>query len=123
MKVREKAFECLCEIILNEQYSNLLLRKEINDFEDQDKRLITNIVYGTMQNYIYVRYLWENYVEKSIAKDMAILMDMSIYQMVFMDKIPTYAIVNEAVEIEKTFDDPDNSAFVNGVLGAFVKKL
>ena len=40
-----------------------------------------------------------NYVEKSIAKDIAILMDMSIYQIEFMDKVPTYAVVNEAVEI------------------------
>ena len=31
--------------------------------------------------------------------------------------------INEAVEIEKKYDEPDNSAFVNGILGGIIKKL
>lgn len=122
MKAREKAYNLLCEIILNKQYSNLILRKELNDFEEQDKRFITNIVYGTMQNYLYVRYLWENYVEKSIAKDIAILMDMSIYQIEFMDKVPTYAVVNEAVEIASQLHKGKYKSMVNAMLRRFMRE-
>ena len=122
MKAREKAYNLLCEIILNKQYSNLILRKELNDFDEQDKRFITNIVYGTMQNYLYVRYLWENYVEKSIAKDIAILMDMSIYQIEFMDKVPTYAVVNEAVEIASQFHKGKYKSMVNAMLRRFMRE-
>lgn len=122
MKAREKAYKLLCEIILNKQYSNLILRKELNDFDEQDKRFITNIVYGTMQNYLYVRYLWENYVEKSIAKDIAILMDMSIYQIEFMDKVPTYAVVNEAVEIASQLHKGKYKSMVNAMLRRFMRE-
>ena len=122
MKAREKAYNLLCEIILNKQYSNLILRKELNEFDEQDKRFITNIVYGTMQNYLYVRYLWENYVEKSIAKDIAILMDMSIYQIEFMDKVPTYAVVNEAVEIASQFHKGKYKSMVNAMLRRFMRE-
>lgn len=122
MKAREKAYNLLCEIILNKQYSNLILRKELNDFDEQDKRFITNIVYGTMQNYLYVRYLWENYVEKSIAKDIAILMDMSIYQIEFMDKVPTYAVVNEAVEIASQLHKGKYKSMVNAMLRRFMRE-
>ena len=122
MKVRKKAFDLLCEIVLNQQYSNLLLRKELNDFEQQDKNFITNIVYGTMQNYRYVRYQWFDYVEKKIADDMAILMDMSIYQMLFMDKVPTYAIVNEAVEIASTLHKGKYKSMINAMLRRFMRE-
>lgn len=122
MKAREKAYNLLCEIILNKQYSNLILRKELNEFDEQDKRFITNIVYGTMQNYLYVRYLWENYVEKSIAKDIAILMDMSIYQIEFMDKVPTYAVVNEAVEIASQLHKGKYKSMVNAMLRRFMRE-
>lgn len=122
MKARVKAHQLLCEIILNKQYSNLILRKELNDFEEQDKRFITNLVYGTMQNYIYVRYLWEHYVEKGIAKDVAILMDMSIYQIEFMDKVPTYAVVNEAVEIASQLHKGKYKSMVNAMLRRFMRE-
>ena len=122
MKAREKAHQLLCEIILNKQYSNLILRKELGDFNQQDKNFITNIVYGTMQNYLYVRYLWENYVEKSIAKDIAILMDMSIYQIEFMDKVPTYAVVNEAVEIASQLHKGKYKSMVNAMLRRFMRE-
>lgn len=68
MKAREKAYNCLCDIVLGKSYSNLYLRKEINDFSSADKGLITNIVYGTMQNYLYLRYQWEAYVQSDIAR-------------------------------------------------------
>ena len=99
MNAREKAYELLCEIVLKKKYSNLALRHGINDFSALDRSLIVSIVYGTMQNYIYVRYLWEDIVSKKLPNDMAVLMDMSIYQLVFLDKLPDYAIVSEAVDI------------------------
>ena len=99
MKAREKAFVALCEIVLKGQYSNLYLRKELSDFNNADKALITSIVYGTMQHSMYLRYQWHHFVKDKISEDMALLMDMSIYQFLMMDKVPEYAIVNEAVEI------------------------
>ena len=35
--------------------------------------------------------------------------------------MPAGAAINEAVELDKYYDDPDTVAFVNGVLGAFVR--
>ena len=41
----------------------------------------------------------------------------------YIEDVPTNVAINEAVEIEKKFDNPDNSAFVNGVLAGFIKSL
>ena len=49
MLAREKAWECLCEICIQKQYSNLYLRKALEDVSEMDKALVSEIVYGTLQ--------------------------------------------------------------------------
>lgn len=122
MYAREKAFQILCQIILEKKYSNLVLRKEINDFSELDKHLITRIVYGTMQNYLYVRDQWYHFVDKKISNKMAILMDMSIYQLVFMDKLPQYAIVNEAVDIASKESHGKYKNMINAMLRRYLRE-
>lgn len=122
MKAREKAYIGLCDIVLGKQYSNLYLRKELDDFSVADKAFITNIIYGTMQNYLYLRYQWIHFVDISISKDMALLMDMSIYQFLFMDKVPEYAIVNEAVEIAANMHKGKYRTMINAMLRRFLRE-
>ena len=40
---------------------------------------------------------------------------------VFREHAPNAAAINEAIEIEKKYDEPDTVAFVNGVLGGFMR--
>lgn len=51
MNARGIAYTMLRDICLHKTYSNLLLRKGLNQAKPQDKGLITQIVYGTLQNY------------------------------------------------------------------------
>ena len=116
MNAREIAFSMLKDISLHNTYSNLLLRKELNKAKEQDKGLITQIVYGTLQNYRLCRYQWEDLVKKLPSDDICVLLDMSIYQLFYMDKVPAYAIINEAVEITKKSIHPKMAKMVNAVL-------
>lgn len=55
-------------------------------------------------------------VDRNIAR-------LAVYEMNFSDeKIPPNVIINEAVELAKTFGTEDSSRFVNGILGALVKR-
>lgn len=116
MNARKIAFSMLKDICLHNTYSNLLLRKELNKAKEQDKGLITQIVYGTLQNYRLCRYQWEDLVKKLPSDDICVLLDMSIYQLFYMDKVPAYAIINEAVEITKKSIHPKMAKMVNAVL-------
>ena len=44
------------------------------------------------------------------------VMRLCIYEMKYMEEIPTAVSLNEAIELVKTFDDQKMKAFVNGVL-------
>ena len=61
-------------------------------------------------------------IERITKVSLAVLR-LAIFEIKYIEDVPTNVAINEAVEIEKKFDNPDNSAFVNGVLAGFVKEL
>lgn len=115
MKARKFAYQALCEIILHHTYSNLYLKEHLHKVNEQDRSLASNIVYGTLQNYRYVRYQWEGYAKNPVKKEVGILLDMSVYQLFFLENVPSYAILNEAVDLAKTIEKK-MASFVNAIL-------
>lgn len=119
MKVRECAFECLCNIILNKSYSNIdldhMIRK--NNLSSIDSALLTQIVYGTLQHQNLLRWEIEQYLTgKKLRPRMNILMMMSLFQLRYLDKVPPYAIINEAVDLAKKNDGEAMGRFCNALL-------
>ena len=51
------------------------------------------------------------------------IMQLAIFEILYMNDIPTGVAVSEAVRIAKKYDGEDASAFINGVLGAFARSL
>lgn len=45
----------------------------------------------------------------------------AVCEILYMDDVPAAAAINEAVELAKGYDEPDTVAFVNGVLGGFMR--
>lgn len=122
MNARRLAFTLLKQICIEQKYSNLLLRNELNKADKKDKGLITQIVYGTLQNYRYCRYQWVPLVHKLPSVECCILLDMSVYQFLCMDKLPSYAIINEAVNIAKSTMSSAYTGLINAVLHKIEKQ-
>jgi 16S rRNA (cytosine967-C5)-methyltransferase len=106
-------------------FSNLLLHQQLqkSDLENRDKRLVTEIVYGTIQRQNTLDFIINELVKKKTV-DMWVrqLLQLSLYQFIYLDKIPERAIVHEAVEIAKWRGNLGVSKFVNGVLRSFLRK-
>jgi len=51
------------------------------------------------------------------------ILRIAIFEILFNNKVPIKAAINEAVEIAKTFGSESSSRFVNGVLGSLVASL
>ncbi len=45
----------------------------------------------------------------------------AICEILYLEDVPAGAAINEAVELDKKYDEPDTVAFVNGVLVGFVR--
>ncbi|KSU85023.1 MULTISPECIES: 16S rRNA (cytosine(967)-C(5))-methyltransferase RsmB [Fictibacillus] len=119
--VRNTAVDVLLKIEQNQAYSNLLLNQSIQKakLSQQDTGLLTELVYGTVQRKNTLDYLLAPFVAKGLQKLdkwVLVLLRMSLYQMVYLDRIPDHAIINEAVEIAKARGHKGISGMVNGVL-------
>ena len=118
--VREVALDALIKLEQNQAYSNLLLQSVMKEKElsDQDKPLLTELVYGTLQNKLALDYMLTPFVKKpqKVAPWVMQLLRMSLYQMVYLEKIPDRAAIHETVELTKKRGHKGISSLVNGVL-------
>ena len=49
------------------------------------------------------------------------IMQLAIFEILYMDDVPTGVAVSEAVRLAKKYDGDDTGAFVNGILGSFAR--
>ena len=63
------------------------------------------------------------WVISRISKLARCIMRLAIYEIQFVDDVPAGVAVSEAVRIAKKYNDNDTGAFVNGILGSFVRSL
>jgi N utilization substance protein B len=50
------------------------------------------------------------------------IMRVAMYEILYMQDMPNAAAINEAVELAKHYEEQDMVAFINGILGSFVRK-
>jgi N utilization substance protein B len=60
---------------------------------------------------------------KRISRLARSVMQLAIYEILYMEDVPTGVAVSEAVRLAKKYDGDDTGSFVNGILGAFARSL
>lgn len=58
-----------------------------------------------------------------ISKPARAIMQLAMYECLYVQDVPTSAAINEAVELTRKYEDEDVVAFVNGILGAFAREV
>jgi len=119
---RQIAFEALLKIHRDSAYSNLAVDaalKENSHLDDRDKAFVSNIVYGTLDRLILIDYnlsLYLNQPVKKLKPELHTILRMGVYQLLFMDKVPSRAAVNESVNLAKFNKSSFAASLVNAVL-------
>lgn len=125
-QLRRNILEVLIRVEKDNGFSHLLLNQEINAkrLNLKDEALFTQIVYGTLERKITLDYYLSEFVDprKKVETWVTILLRMSVYQMVYLDKVPDHAVIHEAVEIAKEKGHKGIQGFVNGVLRNIQRK-
>lgn len=122
---REIALRVLISFYKDKSYINIVLNKELENtnVSREDKNFITRVVYGTVQYQLYLEYLLNPFISgKRVKVFEKTLLLMSLYQHIFMDSIPDYAVVNEAVKIAKKQKGIKTANFINAVLNKAFKE-
>jgi len=118
MTAREVAFEVLLSVIKDEAYSNVALSKGLKDADlsSQDAGLVAEIVYGTLNRYRLLQYKLNPHYQGRVKEWIKVLLAMSLYQIVYLDRVPTYAIVDEATKLATSRGGEFNGKVVNAIL-------
>jgi len=122
---RKIAIDVLNEIFTKNAYSNIVLGKNLDksSLDRKDKGLVTEIVYGTLKYKYTIDVILNHYLKNGIRKiDDTVLniLRISIYQLRYLDKIPQFAVVNEAAELAKR-RSAGATRLVNGVLRNYIR--
>ncbi|KXT86172.1 Ribosomal RNA small subunit methyltransferase B [Streptococcus sp. DD11] len=103
---RLTALRVLEEVFEQGAYSNLALKKALSQsrLSQADKGLTTELVYGTVARKITLEWYLSHLIEDRNQLDSWLysLLLLSLYQLLYLDKIPSHAAVHEAAEIAKT---------------------
>lgn len=120
ISARTLAVEVLERIEADGAYSNILLDQIIkkHKLSVKERSLLTELVYGVIQNKRLLDYYLKPYIKKPKQLDGWVrqVLRIAIYQMICLDAIPSYAAINEAVKTAKKRGHRGISGFVNGVL-------
>lgn len=117
--VREKVAQILTDIEKDDTYLQLALKKELDTLEAKDKGFANELIYGTIKWRLRLDYVLDQFSKTPVKKMKPFvrqLMRMSVYQILFLDKVPASAAINEAVKIMHKRKMSNLSGFVNGVL-------
>ncbi|MEJ7174351.1 16S rRNA (cytosine(967)-C(5))-methyltransferase RsmB [Staphylococcus caprae] len=121
--VRGYAFDTIQQVLNDGAYSNLKINEVLssNEILTVDRNLYTELVYGTIKRKYTLDYILKPFVKTKIKGWMRQLLWMSIYQYVYLDKVPDHAIINEAVDIAKHRGGFHNGNVVNGILRSIMR--
>lgn len=121
---RYASFLILKDIFASGAYSNISLRSKLNNLESGvSKSFITKLVYGVTERKMYLDYIISKLSSTKFNKidtDILIILEMALYQIIYMDRVPDSAAVNEAVILTKKVNKR-LSGFVNANLRNFLR--
>ena len=127
MNERKIAANTLYEIRNKSAYINIALSKTFEkhtDLKANEKGLVTELVHGVTERAITLDYIVSEFSSvklNKIAPKVLICLELGIYQLLYMDKIPESAAVNESVKLAKMFGGQRSGGFVNAVLRSVIR--
>ena len=119
---REIVLDILMEILEKGNLSHLVLKQALEKYqylEKQDRAFITRITEGTLEYLIQIDAVINRYSKVKVNKMKPVirtLLRMSVYQILYMERVPDSAVCNEAVKLAKKRKFQGLTGFVNGVL-------
>lgn len=124
---RGGALIALEKVFHEDAYTNIALNTLLTNryYDDRDKGLITELVYGTVSRKITLEWYLAHFIEDRDKLELWVydLLLLSAYQLIYLDKIPAHAVVNDAVNIAKNRGNKRGAEkLVNAVLRQLTSK-
>ncbi len=125
---RENAFILLFErsIKTDETFEEIFMKAtEIRGLEYDE--YVKNVFFGNAENDMIISRKIEEclvgWKKERVSYVTDAVLRLSVYELMFMDDIPTKVSINEAIELSKKYDEDKAYVFVNGVLNKVAESI
>lgn len=127
LNARGVAVKLVTAVMDDGAYTNIELNKCLrsSDFDDKDRRFLTELVYGTVKSCNILDWYLNKLVNCPIKKIEPLVLNVlrvAVFQLLYLERVPAAAVVDEAVKLAKIFANPGAAQMVNGVLRNFLRK-
>ncbi|MBQ9082556.1 MAG: 16S rRNA (cytosine(967)-C(5))-methyltransferase RsmB [Clostridia bacterium] len=118
---RKTAYEVLLDVETNQSYSNLALNNFIEKNRPENPAFVRELVYGVLERRITLDSVIATHSKLRLSEIEPLTLNclrVGAYQLLYLDRIPPSAAVNEAVRTVKMLGNAKSAGFVNAVLHA-----
>ena len=122
---RYNAFKILGKINQGVSLDESLNHTNINILTENDKRLVYELVHGVLRNRGKLDWLISKFAKggfSSIAPPILEILRLSLYQILFLERIPSFASVNDGVNLTKGVLGNKQGSFVNAILREIIRQ-
>lgn len=124
---RELAFKLIFQLEIQREDSEEQVATffEDNEASDKEKTYILDVIRGIKSNIKEIDKDIEKYLKgwkiNRISKVDLSILRLAVYEIINRDDIPSSVSINEAIELAKKYSGEEAGAFVNGILGKFIR--
>lgn len=124
---RQLALQILRRIEEDDAYSHIVISSTLSssELDERDRHLVTELVYGTLTHQRTIDTVIAPFLKRPLQGldlPVRLALRLALYQLIYLDRIPAHAIVDEAVNMTKAELGKGASGFVNGVLRQMLRK-
>ena len=124
--VRMIAHNVLYRVLCEDAYSAIALNSAVKEagLSGVDVSFLSALVYGVLERKLTLEHIIRQYSSvriKKIEPKTLIVLYLGFYQLIYMDKVPDSAAVNESVKLCKKLRLFKSSGFVNAVMRSFIR--
>jgi len=116
---RHIALNILLKVEKDSAYVAPLLARAASELQPRDRRLLLELVYGTLRQRLALDYIISGVSRPPVSDIETTLLNIlraGTYQFLYMDRIPSHAIVHSSVELAKSFRGKKAAGFANAIL-------
>lgn len=116
-RMDEEYYACLQEV--DEVYAERPNRKQL----EYIRALCDGVQEKIEELDAYIQKFAVNWNLNRISKISRSIMEVAMYEILYISDVPTGVAINEAVELCKKYEEEETASFVNGILGKFAKEV
>ena len=123
ISARDVALKALDDVMRSDAFANQALDRRLDEarLKPEDRRLAASLFYGAVENRLYIERVLDPFLTQRPEPVVNDILHIAATQLLFMDRVPDHAAVDEAVKQVRAARREGYSGMVNGVLRNLIR--